>query len=56
MKKKRFLKCTVIRRGWPALRAEYAEEELGRRDTELAAGLGVAIGLIAIELVSLYTL
>ncbi len=37
------------------MRAEYSEEELGRRDTELAAGLGVAIGLIAIELVSLYT-
>ena len=32
--------------------AEYSEEELGRRDAELAAGLGVTIGLIAIELVS----
>jgi hypothetical protein len=34
---------------------EYSEAELGRRDAELAAGLGVAIGLIAIELVSMPT-
>ena len=32
---------------------DYTDEELGRRDAELAAGLGVAIGLIAIELVSM---
>ncbi len=34
---------------------DYSEAELGRRDAELAAGLGVAIGLIAIELVSMPT-
>ena len=31
---------------------DYSQTDFYRKDTELAAGLGVAIGLMAIELVS----
>ena len=35
---------------------DYTEDMMYRRETELTAGLGVAIGLMGIEMVSLVTL